>query len=185
MGSRQTTVARNGKIVPSSSSSSSGLGISINWFGVLLGVILLGFCLLGITTQIQTNEAFVLGSGQVSTFQPNWNIFLQLPQLFFGGTSSGQYAANLVGWGVEVVFLALTTGYDLVHYAAGIGGATLGRIFKVIAWGIIGFNMWNDFNYGTLGSGIGGHFSFMIVAFIMVAFCGKIGVLFLEKGLGT
>ncbi len=183
MPTRQRATMQGGKMIPTSSSG-SGIG-AIGWLFVGLGVVFLAFFFNGIAAQVQTNEAAILGQQVMVTWRPNWDVYMQIPQLFLGGGNAAQPMANYVSWFIEFLFVALSIGYDIVHIAAGYGGRTLGKIFWVFSWGIVLYNMFNDYNYGTLGSVIGGHLTFMIVASGVVAFAGKIGMFFIEKGLGV
>jgi len=172
------------KVVPSSSSSGGVVG-AIGWFFLILGIGFLLFFLNGVATQVQTNEAAILGQQITVSWHPNWDVYGQIPQLFL--SSNGNAAlpmAAYVSWFIEFLFIALTVAYDLVHAAGGYGSRTLARIFWAFSWGIVFYNMYNDFNYGTLGSGIGGHLTFALVASGVVAFSGKIAAFFIERGLG-
>lgn len=135
---------------------------------LILGVILVGFFLLALLLQIQTSEAFLL-RGSVVTLAPNWGILSQPVDLLRGGLPIALAQAVMWGWGIELVYLVCVVGEVTVH----------GRLrdwFKTGAVVLVGFNIWTDFNYGSLPSGFGGQIAFAGITSFMVAFFGVIGL---------
>jgi hypothetical protein len=175
----RSTVGSAGKAISGPSSSS---GSFVAWFIIILGFVFLGFFLLSLMMQVATNEAFMLGGSPVLGFHPDWSIFLQVPNLFLGQTSPTQSIAIMFGWGIELIYLGFIVGYDRMHHAVTVSGRTMASVFKVGSWGIVIFDIWTDANYGTLGSGLGGHLAFAIMVGFMVAFFGTVGLHLIEYG---
>ncbi len=179
MAPRSATVS-GGKVIPTS--SSAGHGSFIAWFIIILGFCFLGFFLLALMMQVATNEAFMLGGTPVVGYKPDWSLFLQIPALFLGQTSPSQSIAIVFGWGIELIYLGFIVGYDRMHHAVTASGRTMATFFRVGSWGIVLFDIWTDANYGTLGSGMGGHIAFAVMIGFMVAFFGTIGLSLIEYG---
>ena len=135
---------------------------------LVLGVVLVGFFLLALLLQIQTSEAFIL-SGTPVALAPNWGILSQPYDLVHGTLPITLAKAVMWGWGIELVYLVCVVGEVTVH----------GRLqdwFKTGAVVLVGFNLWTDFNYGSLPSGIGGQIAFAGITSFIVAFFGVIGL---------
>jgi hypothetical protein len=134
----------------------------------LLGVVLIGFWLLALMLQIQTSEAFILASSQVS-FAPDWGILRQPIALLHGELSMNMAKAVMWGWGIELVYLVCVVGEVAIH-------GRLGGWFKTGAVILVAFNFWTDYNYGSLPSGEGGQFAFAAICSFIVAFFGVVGI---------
>lgn len=133
-----------------------------------LGVVLVGFFLLALLLQVQTSEAFILSGSQV-TLAPNWGILSQPYDLARGMLPINVAQAAMWGWGIELVYLVCVVGEVTVH----------GRLhgwFKTGAVVLVGFNVWTDFNYGSLPSGFGGQVAFAGITSFIVAFFGVVGL---------
>jgi hypothetical protein len=151
------------------------------WFILILGVAFLALWVIGIMTQVQTNEAFITASGQVNLYKPNWEIFMQIPNLVLGFSSAQEGSATLFGWGIELIYLGFVVGAELLHDAAARSGQTMAGIFKSLSYAIVVFNGWTDYNYGSFGSGIGGHLLFACIMSFIVGFFGTIGMYLIES----
>ena len=135
---------------------------------LVLGVVLVGFFLLALLLQIQTSEAFILNGTPVA-LAPNWDLLSQPYALLHGTLPINVAKAVMWGWGIELVYLVCVVGEVTVH----------GRLqdwFKTGAVVLVGFNLWTDFNYGSLPSGIGGQIAFAGITSFIVAFFGVIGL---------
>lgn len=152
-----------------------------SWFVGGVGV---AFCILfviGVMTQIQTNEALVTGVSNVDVYKPNWAILFQPVQLVMGGLSSEEGAAVIVGWGIELIYLGCIVGFEIMQHAASRSGQFMAKVFRYFSLGIIGLNVWTDFQYGaSIGGGVWGHVLFAVVTSFVVGFCGTIGMYFIE-----
>jgi hypothetical protein len=164
---------------------SGGRAISSNHHPIFIVAVAVGFLALwvmGIMTQVQTNEAFITAAGQVNVYHPNWLVLWQLPNLLLGNTTAGEGASIMFGWGVELVYLGFVVSSEMLHDAASRSGRTMAGLFKVLSYGIVVFNGWTDYNYGSFGSssGIGGHLLFAAIMSFIVGFFGTIGMYLLE-----
>src|SRR5579885_213590 len=167
---------------PGASGATSGTSRQSAFFFFTVGIALLLFFLVVLLTQVQTNEAFITHVGSVKLFQPDWGILLQIPDLIFGNPSSSDAMATVFGWGIEFLYLAFIAGYEHALHAAHRPGKMMGSIFRTLSWGVVGFNMWTDFNYGAIGSGFWGHLGFAVMCSFIVGFFGTVGIHFLELG---
>jgi hypothetical protein len=145
-----------------------------------VGAGFLALFVVGLITQITTNEAFITASGQVNIFKPNWQILLQIPNLVTGNASPSDAMATIFGWGIELIYLGFIVGYELMHESVYQTGQFMGGLFRTASWGIVLFNGWTDYNYGTLGSGIGGHLAFALMMSFVVGFFGTVGLFFIR-----
>jgi hypothetical protein len=151
-----------------------------SWFILGVGLGFLALFLVGFMTQIGTNEAFITNAGQVNIFKPNWMILLQIPNLVMGNASPSDAMATVFGWGIELIYLGFIVGYELMHNAVDQTGQFMGGLFRTASWGIVLFNGWTDYNYGTLGSGIGGHLAFALMQSFIVGFFATVGLFFIR-----
>lgn len=135
---------------------------------LVLGLVLVGFFLLALLLQVQTSEAFILNGATVG-LAPNWGILSQPYALALGMLPTNVAMAAMWGWGIELVYLVCVVGEVTVH----------GRLqgwFKTGAVVLVGFNIWTDFNYGSLPSGAGGQIAFAGITSFIVAFFGVVGL---------
>jgi hypothetical protein len=151
-------------------------------FITLVGVGFLILFVVALLTQIQTNEAFITNSGQVNVYKPNWAILWQPIALLMGDLSPQDAIATIFGWGIELIYLGFVVGYELMQHSVARSGALMGRIFKTGSWIIVGFNMWTDYNYGTLSTAAWGHAAFAFITAFIVGFFGTIGLALIEHG---
>lgn len=144
---------------------------------IALGVLLVGFFLLALLIQVQTSEAFILGTASpVNLFAANWSVLSQPLDLFAGKLKMDMAKAVMWGWGIELVYLVCVIGEVSVH-------GRLGGWFRTGAFVLVGFNFWTDFNYGTLASGIWGQVGFAGITSFIVAFFGMIGLSLIWDGI--
>ena len=142
----------------------------------VVGVGFIVLFIVGFMTQIQTNEAFIQHTGSVAVYKPNWAILLQLFYLVQGTLSASDAAATIFGYGIELIYLGFIVGYGLLEDAVSASGQVMARIFVTGAWGIVIFNLWTDYTYGTFGGGFWGHVGFAAATSFIVGFFGTIGV---------
>ncbi|SRR6266702_3314914 len=146
---------------------------------LFVGTVAAGFLVMwvvGIMTQIQTNEAYITNSGQIDVYHPNWLIMLQLPGLITGNMSSTEARSSVFAWGIELVILGLIIGYEVLHDAASKSGPIMAKVFIGCVVVISFFNAWTDHQYGSFGSGEAGRWGFAIVTSFIVGFFGTIGM---------
>jgi hypothetical protein len=148
----------------------------------LVGIFFLALWIVGVMTQIQTNQALITGGQGVNVYQPNWRILIQPVLLVVGGLGANEAIATLVGWGIELVYLGFIIGYEHLHHSVSRSGQVMAKLFRFGAFAIIIFNGWTDYNYGTLGGGEWGHFLFALVMSFVVGYFGTIGMYLLEIG---
>lgn len=164
--------------------NSGGHHASTSRLKIIVGVGMIALFLVAFMTQIQTNEASILHSGQVEIYRPNWAILAQIPVLLFGGASPQEAMATIVGWGIELLYLGCVVGFDNMHDSAGQGGWIMARVFLLVSIGLALFNWWNDFNYGTIGviDGQWGHIIFACMTSFISGYFGTIGLHLIERG---
>jgi hypothetical protein len=135
---------------------------------LLLGLLLIGFFLLALMLQIQTSEAFLLGSSPVQ-LAANWGVLNQPLALLQGQLPLDIAKAVMWGWGIELVYLVCVVGEVSIQ-------GRLGGWFKTGAVILVVFNFWTDFNYGQMASGFWGQVAFAAITSFIVAFFGVLGL---------
>lgn len=151
-------------------------------FIILVGAGFLVLFIVGLITQVQTNEAFILHAGNVTVYKPDWSILVQIPNLVLGNDTPGEAAATIFGWGIELIYLGFIIGYELLQDSVQRSGQFMAALFKTLSWVVIFFNGWTDYNYGSLGGGAWGHIGFALVTSFVVGFFGTIGMYLIEVG---
>ena len=149
---------------------------------VLVGLALLVFWVLASLLQIQTSEAFIL-KGPIVTFVPNWGILRQPLDLVQGHLTTDLAKATMWGWGIELIYLVCIVGYEVAHEGVQSSNRKLASWFRTGVVGLIAFDAYTDFQYGTLASGFWGQVAFALVTSFIVAFFGIVGFRLLEHGL--
>lgn len=134
----------------------------------LLGVLLVGFFLIGLMLQVQTSESFLLNGSPV-TLAANWGVLMQPILLVQGKLPIDEAKSVMWGWGIELVYLVCVVGEVTMH-------GRLGGWFKTGAWVLVGFNFYTDLQYGNLASGFWGQFAFAVITSFVVAFFGVVGL---------
>ena len=79
------------------------------------------------------------------------------------------------GWGIESIYLVCVLGEVSIPRWRG--------LFITGAFGLVMFDFWTDFNYGSLPSGMGGQFGFALVTAFIVAFFGAVGLDLIFRGI--
>lgn len=142
------------------------LGIACLLAGLLIGY----FWLWGNAVQIQTSEAWILGSRDV-TLSPRLDLFLQVTQFWGGHLGVRTMIAYTWGWLNQVILLGFSLGIEL-H----IGGRSRAQIFK---WGSIIFIVLNslaDLNYGDVFGGTWQPWAFAGLTFMGSFFFGLLAI---------
>ena|SRR2546429_399270 len=148
------------------------------------GVFFLLFWFIALMVQVQTSEAFLMhSSSTVNILQPEWSIFLQIPELLTGKLTSAEGKAALWAWGIELLFLGIFLGWDEMRAAVSPTGKFLTGIFEFGMIAIIIYNVVSDFFYGNFGDTTPwGQLGFAALASAMALFFAAIGVHFLLLG---
>lgn len=154
---------------------------------ILLGVLLLGFALLIITLQTQTNEAYINGTQHTdSTIQAQWSIWLQIPKLVFGASVPGpnvspdELIGVIIGQGIELVYLALIGGLEITMHTSKKLGRLIGAIIIILLFLIAIFNFYTDLVYGNVSPQA--HIIFAIFCTLVVGFFPTWGIALIEHG---
>jgi hypothetical protein len=146
---------------------------------LVIGTALLALWLVATLLQIQTSEAFLL-NGPVVSFVPNWGILTQVPDLVGGKLTPDLAKAAIWGWGIELVYLMAMVGYELAHEGVSRANHQLVGVFQTLSIGIVAFDAYMDFRYGSLASGFWGQVGFAAMTSFIVLFFGLVGLRFLE-----
>jgi hypothetical protein len=110
-------------------------------------------------------------------------VFLQIPYLVLGWLKADETIAVIIGWGIELVYLAFATvGFEMIHHSVHQSGRVLGIIFEVAAFGAVCFNWYTDFQYGSLAGNDWGHFWFATMTAFVVGYFGNIGIFLIRRG---
>jgi hypothetical protein len=150
---------------------------------VLFGVLFLSFFLIAVMAQLQTTEAGVGYGGAVNIFRPDLQILLQPVNFWMGQMSAQEGAAAFVAWTVELVYLGFVfIGSELMTNAVSRSGKAFGKLFLLAALAVVIYNGWNDWHFGTFGTGDGGRWAFAITMSGVVGCFGAIGIVCIEKG---
>lgn len=142
---------------------------------IVVGIGFLVFFIVCFLAQIQTSEAFITGGGAVDIFRPNWWIFLQVPNLLLGNLSPIEAKAAIWGWGIELMFIGVVVGFDIMEDSIKPSGKILTFVFGAFTVGILIYNFIADFNYGTLGTGFWGQVGFAVMVTFVALFFGVVG----------
>jgi hypothetical protein len=137
---------------------------------LVIGLALLSLWLVATLLQIQTSEAFLL-NGPVISLVPNWGILTQMPDLA---------KTAIRGWGIELVYLMAMVGYELAHEGVSRANHQLAGVFQTVSIGIVAFDAYMDFRYGSLASGFWGQVGFAAMTSFIVLFFGLVGLRFIE-----
>ncbi len=154
---------------------------------ILMGVLLLGFALLVITLQTQTNEAYINGTQHVdNVLSAQWSIWLQLPKLMFGDNVPGpdvkpnDLPGIIIGQGVEIVYLALIGGLEIAIHTSNKLGRLLGAVVVILLLLIAIFDFYTDLAYGNVSPQV--HVIFAIFCTLVVGFFPTWGITLIEHG---
>lgn len=150
------------------------------WCFLAVGFPLLLLYVVVLIAQVQTSEIFILHSGQTVSYIPNFDILMQIPNLFIGHPTASEASATIFGWGIELFYLAFALGFDMMRGLVLKSGKIWEKVFLSGMIAFVGFNFWADFSFGSLGDGLLGHALFAAISSFVVAFGGYIGVAFVE-----
>lgn len=123
-----------------------GIGLLLFVMGAGFGFLVVACTLL----QIQTTEAFIAGQGVPTTFQPNWSIVTQLPDMFQGQMSLVTVKSIIVGWGIELLTFVFFIAYEVCHEVIRITNKYIARAFLACLVVIFIIDFVTDMNYGPV-----------------------------------
>jgi hypothetical protein len=154
---------------------------------IIIGVLLLGFALLVITLQTQTNEAYINGTQHTeATIQAQWTIWLQIPKLIFGSAVPGpdvrpdELIGVIVGQGVELAYLGLVAGLEITMHTSQKMGRIAGIIITILLIIISIFDFYTDLVYGNVSPVV--HVIFAVFCTFVIGFFPTWGLSLVEHG---
>ena len=154
---------------------------------IILGVLLLGFALLIVTLQTQTNEAYINGTQQTDeVMQAQWTIWLQIPKLAFGDAVPGPAITTeningiIVGQGIELVYVSIVSGIGIAMATTRKMGRVVGAIALVGLILISIFDFYTDLVYGNVSPFA--HFIFAVFCTFVIGFFPPWGLSLIEHG---
>jgi hypothetical protein len=154
---------------------------------LLLGLLLLGFAVLVITLQTQTNEAYISGTQHVENIlQAEWSIWLQIPKLMFGkaipgpDVSPNDLPGIIIGQGIELAYIALIGGLEIAMHTSQKMGRFVGAIAIILLILISIFDFSTDLIYGNVSPQA--HIVFAIFCTFVVGFFPTWGITLIEHG---
>jgi hypothetical protein len=154
---------------------------------VLTGLLLLGFALLVITLQTQTNEAYINGTERTgSILQAQWSIWLQIPKLMFGSVVPGpdvtpdDLPGIIMGQGVELTYIALISGLEIALHTSKRMGRFVGAIAIILLVLISIFDFYTDLVYGNVSQEA--HIAFAVFCTFVIGFFPIWGITLIEHG---
>ena len=133
--------------------------------GVALLLLMVGLSLF----QIQTTESWLLQSPPPNIAGVAWGVVYQLGQLVTGQLTGSVGKAVAVGWSVEIITLVFGVALEVAAHGVRRSSELLASIFVLGGFGLLGFNGYTDFQYGSLPSGFCGQLFFAaLMSFIVV-----------------
>jgi hypothetical protein len=127
-----------------SSSEDKIVGVFVLLFGVVVFVVTAAVTML----EVQTSEAFILHSSQVSLL-PNWSLINQIPELIMGTLSPIMVKPTLYGWGGELLYAAFFVLWQVMRRAMKKTHPFVGKVFFVGQFVILAFQFWSNLQFGT------------------------------------
>jgi len=154
----------------------------------LLGVVLLGFSLLIITLQTQTNESFINGEpAEKETISAQWSIWFQIPKLMFGDSmpgdaiTSNNIAGIIVGQTIELLYIITVTARKTVVRASQKVGKLLGIATLLLIILNCIFDFYTDAVYGIASTEA--HLAFAVLCTLVVGFGPTLSLTLIEDAL--
>jgi len=151
------------------------------WGVVLIAVgLLIGyFWLWGNAVQIQTSEAWIIGSPTNVNLSPHLDIFLQVTQFWGGHLNYREMIAYTWGWLSQIILLAFSIGIEFHH----IGGKSRANAWKWCSIVFIVLNSLADLNYGGAFGGSWQPWLFAAACFMASFFFGLAGIGLIIEGI--
>lgn len=119
--------------------------------------------------QIETTEAWVLQGDPPGLAHVSWAVLAQAGQLISGNLSGTAGKAIVVGWCVEIVTLVFGCVLEAAAHGIGRSSEDTKGLFIAVGAGLLIFNGYTDFAYGSLPSGTAGQLFFAtLMSFIVV-----------------
>lgn len=135
----------------------------------IAGVAIVGLWLGLSLFQIQTTESWTLNAPPPDIAGVSWGVVFQAGQLVSGQLAGALGKAVAVGWSVEIITLVFGVALEVAAHGVGRSSQMLRGIFVFGGFGLLIFNGWTDYAYGSLPSGACGQFFFAgLMSFIVV-----------------
>jgi len=150
---------------------------------ILLGLLLV--LLWGATSllEVEATESWLL-QGAIVTFIPNWDILLQIPRLLSGhNVTIAEAKAIIFGWGIEFATLVIIVSYDTAKDAVRNANPRIVTMWQSSVVVIFLFNVFTNFQFGSLGSGLLGQIAFAVFVSFISLYFGITGYRMIEHGI--
>lgn len=134
-----------------------GVGLLLAWVGCSL-------------FQIETTEAWIMQGDPPGIAHVSWAVLIQAGQLITGNLSGVAGKAIVVGWIVEIITLVFGCVLEVAAHGVGRSSQDLKGLFIAIGLGLLCFNGYTDFAYGSLPSGVSGQAFFAVLMSFIVVF---------------
>jgi hypothetical protein len=148
---------------------------------VVLGVAALAIGAAGLTVEISTSEALILGTSK-NLVIANWGVFTQPYQIFAGGLDLKTVLAYVYGWTVEVVDLVFAFALGHAYNALKLTNKTVAKFYGVASFVLIGLNAWSNIN-SLLGVDPVLQFLVALAIAIAVVVFPVVGLALIERGI--
>jgi hypothetical protein len=158
--------------------SGSGHPILAIIFGSLMALLFVW----GLLLQIQTSEAMLQGQTNVSISFSNWNMLMQIPNMFVNQYPFSDAMSVFLAWSIECAYFAAVVFFDKCRFAASHNGPLMEKAFMIGIGLCVLYNGVSDFNCGVIGSGWWGHAAFALLVSFVEAFFGVVGIALLMAG---
>lgn len=136
----------------------------------------------GLLLQIQTSEAMLQGATNINISFSNWDILMQIPNMFANQYSFGYAMSVFLAWSIECAYFAAVVFFDKCRFAASHNGALMEKAFMIGIGLCVFYNFVSDYNCGTIGSGFWGHLAFSLLVSFVEAFFGVVGIALIMAG---
>lgn len=177
-----TTTSSSTPAPRSSSSTRHGSGPSPLVL-IILAALLLGAWLGTSLFQIQTTEAWVLQGPPPGIQDISWAVLLQAWNLLSGNLAGNAGKAIVVGWVIEIITIVFGVALEITAHGVGKSSDLLKGIYIFAGLGLLFFNGYTDFAYGSLPSGTCGQLFFACVMTFIVVFGLPAGIELLLRAL--
>lgn len=143
---------------------------------LILAALLLGAWLGTSLFQIQTTEAWVLQGPPPGIQDINWAVLFQAWNLVSGNLSGPVGKAIVVGWVIEIITIIFGVALEIAAHGVGKSSDEMKALFIFFGIGLLAFNGYTDYAYGSLPSGTCGQIFFAGVMTFIVVFGLPAGV---------
>lgn len=111
---------------------------------IALGIASLGIGAAGLTVEIGTSEALLLGTKNFVL--ANWGVFTQPYEIFAGGLPFKTLLAYVYGWTVEVVDLVFAFALGHASNALKLTNPKVAKFYGIASFILISLNAWSNIN---------------------------------------